>query len=403
MFNYEEQNIPTKSIEVPKLSAEVRSFNKEFAFNLADTIKVAGLLVPISVRPDPDNPGRYLLINGKHKLYAVKNVLKQDLIKARVFTDMDAAEAELVRDVEQLWHNPLKRAQHTAALKRWHAHWLASLPPIPEKGELVGETGQPDGPAGATDGQSCEQRKTRGARPKPESHREAAFDQRVADATGQSVRSVQAAKRRAKSFTEEQLEVFAQCDVSDVDMTWIAKIKDEAKRNHVVNLVASGKSVEESMKCTMGDDAPKRLNEIDEAKGSRDTEPQGKAQAKETAEPELSDDEWFDRYCGEKAAMLRDKHKYKAAALLYRAIAEERHVHRCKIKGKLKEAKKNGPNPMLNLANRYVSLSHPKDWLICPDCKGTGDNPATPADAAVKPTCKGCFGGGYRLKTEEYL
>lgn len=413
----EVQNILCKAIDVPKVASDVRTFNREFAMKLADSIKVDGLLVPPAVRKNPDAPGRYILINGKHKLYAVKNVLKQDLIEARVL-DMDDEEAEIARDVEQLWHNPLTAAQHTAAIKRWHAHWVKNLPALPTQGESqeempvrnaqassepAAESTAPEAPFDTATPPSAETQKTMtpeekavnkvDGRKKPESHKESTFDQRVAVATGQSTDTVRRAKGLAKLFDEDELEVFKQCDVTQADMTWISRAKDKELRTRVISLIAGGVSVEEAMKVVMGENVP-----------SRDHTDPAQSEAKASIEPDLPDDEWFERYCGEKAAMLRNKHKFKADAITFRRLTECRHVFRTKAKGVLKDIAKAGiKGPFWNLINRVISLSHPKDWPVCSDCAGTGIQRGTPEDQQVKPNCPGCYGNGYKLKTEEYL
>ena len=51
---------------------------------LAASIKAEGLYNPIVVRPNPDKPGRYILVQGRHRLFAVKKVLKEQSIRCTV-------------------------------------------------------------------------------------------------------------------------------------------------------------------------------------------------------------------------------------------------------------------------------------------------------------------------------
>ncbi len=62
----------------------------------------------------------------------------------------------------------------------------------------------------------------------------------------------------------------------------------------------------------------------------------------------MSDDEWYERYCGAKAALIKADHaKYKSDALFYRATLEVRYEFRAKVKEILAWHKKpsgmNGP------------------------------------------------------------
>jgi len=377
MSEFEVKFIPCKSIEVSTVESWVRSFSKEFAVKLADSIKVDGLLIPIAVRPNPDKPGRFILVNGKHRLHAVKKVLKQELIEARVFNDMTAGEAEIARDVEQLWQNPLTPAQHAAAIKRWHNHWLAKLRPIQETAASM----------------------ARGSA-EPETSAKATFDQLVADATGQSVEAVRRTKTLAKSFNDEDLEALAQCDVSQADMLTIARIKDQAKRSMVVKLIASGRTVEAAVKDVCGDAAPDRRNK------TRDTkkEQTHKAEAKADKEPEIDDETWFERHCGRLARALANPQRFKADAILFRHMYESRHTFRRNNKAMLGAIKRIGlTGTFWNLMNRAVTVTHPKDWGICPACKGTGRPKGTREGQQDSTSCNRCFGGGYCLKTEKFV
>jgi len=124
---------------------------------------------------------------------------------------------------------------------------------------------------------------------------------------------------------------------------------------------------------------------------------QEKAKAKQEKAPELTDDDWFDTYCSEKAKCLQADHgKYKADALLYRRITEARAKFRAAVKGALAEQKATGHVGLLWMAvNRVISLTHPKDFFICEDCNGTG--------VVNEEPCNKCRGGGYLLRTEKYL
>jgi len=381
--------IECKLIDIPKNDAEYRSFNKEFAQTLASSIKVEGLYNAIVIRPHPTEPGRYLLVQGRHRHYAVSKVLKEQFIACNIMAEMDDQDAEMAMIAENLWRNPLTKNQHFKAIKKWHEHYVAKHPDMVGKG-LAG---------GAATKKASDERKTKlenGETTNTNADTESAvsgFAEMVAGATGKSDSAAKRDIRVAKAFNDEQLEVFEQMSVSSKDMTAIAKIKDEQLRGQVVSLVAAGMEAENAIKEILKDQAPK----ASEAESKAKDDAEGKAAAKAVKQVDLTDDEWYATYCGEKAAMLGDDAKFKADAILFRSIVEPRHVFRTKVKNYVAAAKKGGIlGPFYWLATRIISSSHPKDWLICGDCKGTGGH-----SLGVK--CTKCNGACYQIKLEVYL
>lgn len=383
--------IECKLIDVPKIEGAKRTFSKEFAIKLADSLKIDGQLNPVVVRPNLVTLGRYIMVAGRHRLYGMKNVLKEQFISATIAEGMSETEAGMASDVENLWRNPLNKAQTAAALKRWHTHWLENLPAEAEKSVVaVDHNDQNALPAPEP---------TAAAKAVADAANETEFNKKVAAVTGQSEVSVRRAKAIGNAFTEEQLEVFTQMEVTQVDMLTIAKIKDAAKRGEIVALIASGMTVDDAIKEIMKDAAPTRYNKHEK---QADGDKEAAKAVKAAKEPELSDDDWFEANCGEKAAMLGDPARFKADALLFRSVSELRHAFRTKGKKFLADTKKAGiTGAFYNLVNRFISISHPKDWLLCPECKGQGSTPPSPGGVAAK--CGRCFGGGYLLKTEEFL
>ena len=395
--------IECKLIDVPKVEGSKRTFSKEFAVKLADSLKVDGQLNPIVVRTNPNAPGRYIMVAGRHRLYGMKNVNKEQFINATIAEGMDDAEAAIAADVENLWRNPLNKAQTAAALKRWHTHWLKNLPAdaapaaiAAAKAAVADHSDQSTLPAPMN-------AEAETPTPEPEKRgtaaNETAFNKKVAAATGQSEMSVRRVKAIANAFTEDQLEVFTQMDVSQTDMLTIAKIKDASKRAEIVALIASSMTVEDAIKEIMKDAAPSRYMHKEHA----GEEKAAAKVSKEVKAPELTDDEWFEQNCSEKAGMFGDYAKFKADALLFRSVSDLRHTFRTKGKGFLAATKKAGvTGAFYNLVNRFISISHPKDWLLCPQCKGQGADLSPTSDGTTH-KCPKCFGGGYLLKTEEFL
>ena len=90
--------IECKLIDVPKVPGDIRTFSKEFAVTLADSLRIDGQLQPIVVRLNPAAPGRYIMVAGRHRLYGMKNVLKEQFINASIDETMDDAEAALAAE-----------------------------------------------------------------------------------------------------------------------------------------------------------------------------------------------------------------------------------------------------------------------------------------------------------------
>nr|WP_257787850.1 ParB N-terminal domain-containing protein [Paludisphaera borealis] len=375
-------------IDSPKADKELRHFNKEFAFNLAASIKIEGMHNPIMIRPNPDAAGRYLIVQGRHRLYAKKTVLKEDVIEARVSEDMDETDAEMAMLSENLWRNPLTRAQHFITLRKWSEHYQA---------KRTGKIGP-----GATGSKASAEKKAKAKAQASDSftsNRAAApaiveepsstgLDAMVAALTGKSLASARRVLRIARSFDTEQLEALEQMQVTQGDMTRLAKIKDEHKRGEVVNLIAAGMEVEDALKRIMGEAAPTPADGK-----SRETREAEAAKA-DAGKDSLDDEAWFTEFCGQKAAMLKNPAKYKADAILFRKLAQIRQTFRTNSKKPLKVAKKAGAaGPFLELASGVASVSHPKEWLVCKKCKGAGMTRGS--------ECKNCQGGGYLVTHQE--
>lgn len=401
--------IECKVIEFPKMTEAtkgLRAFSKEFAEKLSVTIKKEGMHHAILIRPNPEKEGHYIGVQGRHRHYAKHKVLKEQFIECRIAEDMDDAEAEMAMITENLWRNPLTKGQQTLSIKRWFEHFQ-KLHPV-ETGSQTGaaqkaladkraakkadsagnQEAQADEGGEAAQSQSAIVADNNDDASEGNTN-EGGFTDRVAAATGKSKRTAERELRIAKAFTEEQLEVFMQMGVAATDQERIAKIKDEADRGAIVNLIASGMDAEEAINQAMGEKAPTPVNmgkEAAEAKGA----------AKQEKAPEMDDEQWFETYCGEKAKLLADPAKYKADALLYRKVVDARHAFRAKVKGAVKATKAGKiVGPFFHNLNRLISISHPKDWPLCGTCGGKGVK-----DDKKCPRCYGCC---YEVKTEEYL
>lgn len=375
----ETKNLLCKSISWPKATSE-RSFDKDFASMLANAIREEGQSNAIMVRPDPDKPNHFIGVQGKHRWYAIHKVLRQDLIEAKVAVGMDEKEADLYTTSENLWRNELTKSQRVKAIKKWQEYYDAKR--AAKEAEAQAKLAQR-----AEQGQLTEADVASEAAKAEE--KEATFTEQVAAATGQSERTAKRTIRLAKTFDDEQLEVFEQMGTSQDDMTAVAQVKDSAQRAEIVTLIASGLDPRAAITKITGNAAP-----VGDGSKSR---AESKAAAKQEAQPELTDDEWFAESCGEKAALLANPAQYKADAILYRQLGKLRHEFRSKAKAKAKATKDSGVfGNFFYLVRRFVNLSHPKDWLLCDQCTGKG----VKADG-VK--CGKCAGSGVLLSVEDYI
>jgi ParB/RepB/Spo0J family partition protein len=130
------QPIECKLIELPKTDAANRPLVKEFATELAASLRAEGMYTPIVVRPNPAKPGRFLLVQGRHRLYAWEKILKKTHIDSIVRIDMDETDARMAVAAENIWRRPLTKKQHALAVKDWYDCFGAKNP------SLVGSGGE---------------------------------------------------------------------------------------------------------------------------------------------------------------------------------------------------------------------------------------------------------------------
>jgi hypothetical protein len=342
----------------------------------------------IVVRNDPAKEGHYVVVQGKHRLYATKVVLKEQFIAAQIVEGMDDKEAEFAMITENLWRHPLTKGQTTASVKKWLEYYQAKF------GEST--------PAVETETQSGTDTVSVGAITPTVAAEEIEFDptKRVNGFTSQLSAAIGVTKRQAerelriaKAFDEDQLQVLDQEEISKESREHISKVKDDGDRSAIVNLIASGMDADKAIKAVMKDAAPAPVN-----KKAKEAAAAKKAARAEAAK-ELSDDEWYETYCSAKGKLLADATKYKSDALLYRKVVDKRAAHRSEVKAFVKatkEAKILGP--FYSTLNRYISFTHPKDWALCGTCGGTGVNPN---DETRR--CPKCGGACYELAIETYL
>jgi ParB family chromosome partitioning protein len=88
------------------------NFDQEMLRDLAESIRVQGLLQPILVRPHPDIPGRYQIIAGERRWRAAAIAgLHEIPVIGRELTDVESAAAALIENLQRENLNPIEEAE----------------------------------------------------------------------------------------------------------------------------------------------------------------------------------------------------------------------------------------------------------------------------------------------------
>ena len=222
--------IECEKVAVPQARRILRTIDKEFAANLARSIALEGMYQPIVVRQDPKRSGRFLVVQGLHRLYAKKNVLKKKFIECIVLPEMDDANYESAMISGNLWRLPLTNAQQTLAVKRWYEFYPS-------------EEGNRPGLSAST--------KDEAKGDPPSSRRIPGLADKLAVASGISKRQAERYIRIAKVFDVEQLKVLEQNEVTSEMCTEVAKIENRALRDTAVDLIAHGTSPKDAIRQVM--------------------------------------------------------------------------------------------------------------------------------------------------------
>jgi ParB family chromosome partitioning protein len=101
--------LPIASI-VPNPTQPRRLFEEVALAELADSIRIKGVLQPILVRPAED--GRYEIVAGERRWRAAQMAGLHDIpVVIRTFTDIDGFEAAIIENVQRTDLNPIEESQ----------------------------------------------------------------------------------------------------------------------------------------------------------------------------------------------------------------------------------------------------------------------------------------------------
>ena len=389
---------------------------------LYDSISKEGLFNAIILRPDPETPGHYLIVQGRHRFYVVSKMCKDEVIKSQVYEDMTEEEAELATLTENACRSHAKPNDRLLLLRKWQeiykkqypnlegkrasaaARWANSTKAAAKQAAVDAEKAADAGVCNANNGQCITETDSssdqvtvevevasKAAEPEAAKKQTKTFRERVKAVTGVGDAQISRDLKINEGLTEEQVCVLDIMQCTKLDMLKIIDAsKDLVKRGEIVTLVASGMEIDRAIKEVLGDTEPTESKGVVKEVG----DPTKKADV------ELTDEEWFIKECGTFSDLLSDNDQYKSDAILFRQISDARDKFRKSIKKIMTEYRKgrHGKNVGWFFLSLYqvLNVAHPNDWLTCGNCGGRG---------MVDPghTCPACKGACYKTKTEKYV
>ena len=395
--------IPIVQIAPPKKD-KWSHFNKDAAREIADSIKIKGLMHPILLRPAPKSPTEvtsdgtmYEVVAGRQRLYACHNILKWNEIPAVVMA-MDDQDAEMFCIIENCARKTLKPDQlfaHVAAWRKLHA----------------AKVGAPD-PLDLRKGRKEAAAKAREAKKKPKAESVvelteacteapeapvANFQEAIAHATGSSVST---AKRTIKVATM----------LDGLSETEHAIVFPDDQEKHPTNeqllemTYLTGESLRDVLKF--------RASEMpwDEAISHGKKKPGRRPNPEKPASiDDMSDDEWLEATCKDRMekgdsrgilCQLKKKSNFKSDAILYRKFVKLRKKIQVDVEDLLKSTKNAGHRgPFHLMLERAFRVSFPGEWMLCGMCGGAGKAKIN-GDEGEMPSCNACNGAGYRVRVE---
>ena len=89
---------PSEAIWHRRFSEVVQRYSQEDLLAMAESIKMFGLLHPVTVRPHPKNPGsRYFeILDGGLRYWAMRDLLKRKTIMAWIHRNLSDDDAEIL-------------------------------------------------------------------------------------------------------------------------------------------------------------------------------------------------------------------------------------------------------------------------------------------------------------------
>jgi ParB-like chromosome segregation protein Spo0J len=411
-----EQTIPVECLTIEKPDTTRTPFTKDFCHSLADSITKDGLIQLPVVMPVAGKPGTYKVICGRKRVYTCAKILNWTDIPCRVATDLDEQLAKAMEYAENLFRMGLDELQTKLSIKDWSSIHQARYPLAHGTGanfrqkkeaakqvdaEIEAEKSEP----------TTEERAERiDGRRKEIAEENTPFYQVLMNALGIAKSSAERLCTIVNNLTEDQLKALHASNCNDEVAAKLASLKDQEEVDNAIKMIAAGMSHDEAVRVaqkTAGAKAAEKKAAAPKARSGgkkkaagSDAEEEASTEDEEkkrTKEADLTDDEWLARHCHRLLALLQRKGPFRRDAILYRRIYES--VARIRKPWKkycLETRHPDGNGFFFHSVAKISRMAHPRDWLVCGTCMGTGK------DKETEDACKGCYGGAYHPKLEDW-
>jgi len=102
--------LPVEKI-VPNPKQPRKDFGRDGLESLAASIREKGIIQPLVVRPDPENPDRYQIVTGERRWQAAQLAQLHDVpVVVRELSDSEAQEFALIENIQRTDLNPVEEA-----------------------------------------------------------------------------------------------------------------------------------------------------------------------------------------------------------------------------------------------------------------------------------------------------
>lgn len=352
--------------------------SKQLLENLGNSLLTDGQIHPISVRPHPDKPGKYLVVTGRKRLRAAKlkgiGSLYAEVIG---FSDDIRIRGRIL--AENLHRSPINKAKHILQMQEWYRiHMQLDAERRGEVSVVKAEVPKPAPEAKAAE--PPPKRRTR-----EEIAAEGEFRKKVQESTGLSDTQARARIAIVKALEPEQLQALEAVELGVTDLARIAAVKDPEDRAKAVNLVVAGAD----------------LDEVLGAAKEPEPRPIPKAPAVQ-ADGSLPDREYAAKYCSAiytKLEAAGNVEAFVASVGLYRLALDHKVAFARQVAKPLAVAQKlagiSRGGAFTRMVGSLCQVTHPRDWLACTNCGGAGraENPTGVGESR----CTRCQGDGFRL------
>ena len=383
-ISMEVKHITITDILMDKPDPKDRTISREFCENLARSIEAQGLLYEPYVRPASDNPGKFRVIAGRHRMIACKTFLKWTEMPCKVVPDsMSDEEVKAIEIADNLWRNNLDEGQLKRALAEWHSIYVRTHPITQAK-------------AVGTKRQKLVEEKVAEAEARGETVDEAAREaivEAVAAETKPFSRVLQETlkvspatagrlARVAKNLEPEQIDVLEKQAVTNDIYDKLAGLGSKDLIDKAIALIASGMDHAEAVRQAA---VAKHKRAKSTKKGGRESKPT----------TEMTDEEWLRATCDPLLKSLNKKSVFRRDAILYRRLTNMLARFKTGAQGALQEAKSpEGNGGLFSLIYRVSNVAPPGFWTVCPSCSGTGK------DKETSKVCGECLGAAFKVKLQ---